>query len=235
MAHAYIVAGMALGDEAKGATVDALCRSLPIGLIVRYNGGCQAAHYVTLQDGTAHCFSQFGAGMLANTHVRTHLSRFMLVEPIAMMREAEALNKITENVWWRTTVDGEAVVVQVLGDGPGDADAVKGARAAADFVEYDQAVAGGVVQDIGRLLHLDHERAAAAGQVIARAHAREDAIQQRDAGALGRHERTHMRQDGDHGHHHDGDNHNDLTRPRRRLRVGLQPWCFASLSLHEQH
>ena len=111
MAHAYIVAGMALGDEAKGATVDALCRSLPIGLIVRYNGGCQAAHHVVLEDGRSHCFSQFGAGMLANNLVRTHLSRFMLVDPFAMMREADALGKLTDNVWGRTTVDREAVIV----------------------------------------------------------------------------------------------------------------------------
>ena len=111
MTRAYIIAGMAFGDEAKGATVDALCRSLPVDLIVRYNGGCQAAHYVTLQDGTAHCFSQFGAGMLANTHVRTHLSRFMLIEPFAMMREAKALSKLMGYVWERTTVDRNAVIV----------------------------------------------------------------------------------------------------------------------------
>ena len=111
MTRAYLVAGMAFGDEAKGATVDALCRSLSVDLIVRYNGGCQAAHYVTLQDGTAHCFSQFGAGMLANTHVRTHLSRFMLVEPFAMMREAKALSKLIGNMWERTTVDRDAVIV----------------------------------------------------------------------------------------------------------------------------
>jgi adenylosuccinate synthase len=111
MAQAYIVAGMAFGDESKGATVDALCRSLPIDLIVRYNGGCQAAHHVVLEDGRSHCFSQFGAGMLANNKVRTHLSRYMLVEPFSMMKEADALGKMTDNVWERTTVDRNAVIV----------------------------------------------------------------------------------------------------------------------------
>ena len=109
--RAICIADLAFGDCSKGATVDALCRSLPVDLIVRYNGGCQAAHHVVLEDGRSHCFSQFGAGMLANNKVRTHLSRFMLVDPIAMMREAEALNRFTDNVWWRTTVDGDAVIV----------------------------------------------------------------------------------------------------------------------------
>jgi adenylosuccinate synthase len=49
--------------------------------------------------------------MLANNKVRTHLSRFMLIEPFGMMREAEALGKLTDNVWDRTTVDGNAVII----------------------------------------------------------------------------------------------------------------------------
>ena len=56
-------------------------------------------------------FPQFGAGMLANDHVETYLSRFMLVEPFAMMNEANAPEKLTPNVWRRTTVDKNAVVI----------------------------------------------------------------------------------------------------------------------------
>jgi adenylosuccinate synthase len=108
---AYCIADLAFGDCSKGATTDALCRSLPVDLIVRYNGGCQAAHHVQLNDGRSHCFSQFGAGMLANYKVRTHLSRFMLVEPLSMMKEAAALSNIMQDIWWRTTVDGNAVIV----------------------------------------------------------------------------------------------------------------------------
>ncbi len=111
MAQAFVIADMAFGDCAKGATVDALCRQFPIDLIVRYNGGCQAAHHVVLEDGRSHCFSQFGAGMLANNKVRTHLSRFMLVEPFSMMQEANALGQLTDDVWGRTTVDRNAVIV----------------------------------------------------------------------------------------------------------------------------
>jgi adenylosuccinate synthase len=35
----------------------------------------------------------------------------MLIDPLAMMREAEALNRLTDNVWWRTTADADAVIV----------------------------------------------------------------------------------------------------------------------------
>lgn len=108
---AYCIADLAFGDCSKGATTDAICRSFPVDLIVRYNGGCQASHAVVLEDGFSHLFSQFGAGMLANNRVRTHLSRFMLVEPFSMMKEAEALGKLTDNVWERTTVDSDAVIV----------------------------------------------------------------------------------------------------------------------------
>lgn len=111
MAQVVLVGDMAFGDCSKGATVDAFTRHLGADLIVRYNGGCQCSHAVVLEDGRNHLFSQFGAGMLANCKVRTHLSRFMLVEPFSMMREAEALGKLTDNVWGRTTVDGNAVIV----------------------------------------------------------------------------------------------------------------------------
>ena len=47
---------------------------------------------------------------------------------------------------------GTDPVVQVLDDGPREAQAVERARAAADFVEYDEAAIGGVVQDIALLI-----------------------------------------------------------------------------------
>ena len=109
--RAIVLQGMVWGDESKGALCDALARHLPVDLIVRFCGGAQAGHNVVLEDGRSHCFSQFGAGMLANNKVRTHLSRYMLVEPFSMMKEAEALGELTDNVWERTTVDGNVVIV----------------------------------------------------------------------------------------------------------------------------
>lgn len=97
--------GLGFGDESKGSATDALCREYPVDLIVRFNGGCQTAHHVTLGNGHVHGFSQFGSGMLANSSVKTHLSHFTLVEPIAMMHEADALSTKTDNVWGRITVD----------------------------------------------------------------------------------------------------------------------------------
>lgn len=114
MATAKIVAGLAFGDESKGATVDALCRHFPADLIVRYNGGCQCAHSVVTPEGSHHVFSQFGAGMLAGPKVRAYLSKYVLVEPLAMMREADALSKLTPNVWERTSVSVNAPIVTPL-------------------------------------------------------------------------------------------------------------------------
>lgn len=115
MTKAILVAGLAYGDEGKGACVDFLCRRLPVDLVVRYNGGSQCAHNVVTPEGGHHTFSQFGSGMIANDHVvRTHLSRFMLVDPLSMMNEAEALQTKTGGgvyPWNRTTVDPRCIVI----------------------------------------------------------------------------------------------------------------------------
>lgn len=111
MSKAVIVAGMAYGDEAKGATVDFLCRNLGANLVVRYNGGHQAAHNVCTPEGLHHTFSQFGSGSFV-PGVRTHLSRFMLINPIAMLEEAEHLQSIgVTDIWDRLTVDPQCVIV----------------------------------------------------------------------------------------------------------------------------
>ena len=73
------------------------------------------------------------------------------------------------------------VVVQVFDDGAGDGQAVVGAGAAPDLVQDDQAARRGVVQDVRRLDHLDHEGALAGGEVVLRADAGEDAVHQPDA------------------------------------------------------
>lgn len=111
MKKTVIVAGMAYGDESKGATVDFLCRHLGAKLIVRYNGGHQAEHNVVLADGRHHTFSQFGSGTFI-PGVRTHLSRFMLVNPVAMMVEEVHLRTVgVTDAFERLTVDRECVVV----------------------------------------------------------------------------------------------------------------------------
>jgi adenylosuccinate synthase len=93
MAEHIIVVGLGFGDEGKGAVVDALChdgtaQGGAVTSVVRFNGGAQAAHNVVVGD-RHHTFSQFGSGTLAD--VPTHLSRHVLVEPIALAGESEEL------------------------------------------------------------------------------------------------------------------------------------------------
>lgn len=86
----YIVADLGYGDAGKGSVVDWLCSSrAEPATVVRFNGGAQAGHNVVLADGRHHCFSQFGSGTLQGA--RTHLSRYMMVEPLALAAEAAHL------------------------------------------------------------------------------------------------------------------------------------------------
>lgn len=109
--RAFLVAGLGFGDEGKGSVVDWLVRRHGAALVVRYNGGPQAAHHVVTGDGRGHCFAQLGAGMLV-PGVRTHLSRFMAVDPLALRAEAEAIERQgVANALSRVTADPRCVVV----------------------------------------------------------------------------------------------------------------------------
>lgn len=91
-----IVVDLGYGDAGKGTVVDWLCSresSRPVHAVVRFNGGAQAAHHVVTRDGRCHAFAQFGAGTFT-AGVRTHLSRFVLVDPLALAAEAAHLASI---------------------------------------------------------------------------------------------------------------------------------------------
>ncbi|AEV87596.1 adenylosuccinate synthetase [Actinoplanes sp. SE50] len=103
MEHVAVV-DLGYGDAGKGTVVDALCRSGRVRAVLRFNGGAQAAHNVVTDDGRHHTFSQFGAGTLRG--VPTHLTRFMLVDPLALAAEAGALG----NPFELLTVDGDALL-----------------------------------------------------------------------------------------------------------------------------
>lgn len=88
-----IVVDLGYGDAGKGTVVDWLCSresGRPVHAVVRFNGGAQAAHHVATRDGRCHAFAQFGAGTFT-PGVRTHLSRFVLVDPLALAAEAAHL------------------------------------------------------------------------------------------------------------------------------------------------
>jgi adenylosuccinate synthase len=90
--------------------VDWLCASRPVHAVVRFNGGAQAGHNVVLPDGRAHTFAQFGSGTF-RPGVRTHLSRFVVVDPLALAAEADHLAALgVPDAIDRLTVDGDALL-----------------------------------------------------------------------------------------------------------------------------
>ena len=100
---------LGFGDAGKGGIVDFLTRQYEAHTVVRYNGGAQAAHRVVSAEGT-HVFSQFGSGTLAGA--ATHLSRFMLLDPLAMTAEERHLHQLgVDNALGRTTIDERALVI----------------------------------------------------------------------------------------------------------------------------
>ena len=112
MTH-YIVADLGYGDAGKGTVVDWLCShggAEPVHTVVRFNGGAQAAHNVVAPDGRHHTFAQFGSGTFT-PGVRTHLSRFMLVDPAALAAEAAHLGSLgIRDALDRLTVDRDALL-----------------------------------------------------------------------------------------------------------------------------
>ncbi|MEU8796763.1 adenylosuccinate synthetase [Spirillospora sp. NPDC048819] len=109
MGH-VIVVDLGFGDAGKGTVVDHLCSSSPVAAVVRFNGGAQAAHNVVATDGRHHTFAQFGSGTFT-PGVRTHLSRFMLVDPLALAAEADHLRALgVRDALDRLTVDRDALL-----------------------------------------------------------------------------------------------------------------------------
>ncbi|GGM97813.1 adenylosuccinate synthase [Actinoplanes campanulatus] len=104
MSRHVAVVDLGYGDAGKGTVVDFLCATEEKRAVLRFNGGAQAAHNVITEDGRHHTFSQFGSGTLRG--VPTHLTRFMVVDPLSLAGEAAALG----NPFHLLTVDGEALL-----------------------------------------------------------------------------------------------------------------------------
>lgn len=90
-----IVLGMVFGDEGKGVTTQWLCQqSLKQGrnpIVVRFNGGAQAAHTVCF-NGKEHICSSYGSGVLLG--VPTFLSKDFYFDPISAYNERQTLNEL---------------------------------------------------------------------------------------------------------------------------------------------
>ncbi len=107
---ATVVTDLGYGDAGKGSVVDWLARTRGARLVVRHNGGPQAAHNVVTSSGQHHTFHQFGAGALVGAP--THLSRFMRVDPLELAKEAAALAALgVADPWAMLTADRAALVV----------------------------------------------------------------------------------------------------------------------------
>ena len=101
------VCGLGYGDEGKGAIVDTLARSLsPASVVVRFNGGGQAAHNVYPQH-SHHTFSQLGSGSFQGCH--THLSKDFLFNPVTFLKEVAEWKK--QGPVPRVTIDPMAKIV----------------------------------------------------------------------------------------------------------------------------
>lgn len=113
MIHPCVV-GLSLGDEGKGTIVDYLCSTQDVCAVVRFNGGAQAAHNVVRPDGQHHTFAQFGSGAFV-PGVRTHLSRFMMVNPGNLLRENAHLVELgIEDALDRLSVDEDCLITTDL-------------------------------------------------------------------------------------------------------------------------
>jgi len=107
----WIVIGLGFGDEGKGSLVDHLVRQTGADLLVRYNGGPQAAHHVVTPEGQTHCFAQVGAGSFS-PGVETFLAASMFVDPLALEREFQVLeDKGLRDIRSRMRVDSMCPLV----------------------------------------------------------------------------------------------------------------------------
>ncbi len=116
MNHALLTVDLGFGDAGKGSVVDFLAREYGAHTVVRYNGGAQAGHRVVTsgQSPREHVFAQFGAGTLAGA--ATHLSRYMLLDPLAMLAEEQHLRAIgVADAFGQTTIDAGALVITPFG------------------------------------------------------------------------------------------------------------------------
>ena len=103
-----VVLGLGFGDEGKGTIVDWLARQHAAPpLVIRYNGGPQAAHHVVV--GThVHCFAQLGSASFVDG-ARTHLTGDMAVDLFALHGERAALAAVGPRP--RVTIDPGCVLV----------------------------------------------------------------------------------------------------------------------------
>jgi len=93
MDNVKIVVGANFGDEGKGKMVSyfANLANKDSAIVVRYNGGAQAAHRVKLPNGKFHVFGHIGSG--AGFGIPTFLYRDFVLNPILFRVELKAFSE----------------------------------------------------------------------------------------------------------------------------------------------
>lgn len=81
----HIVVGANFGDEGKGLVTNYLASKHRDAIVIRFNGGAQAAHTVELEDGRRHVFHHIGSGTFQNCP--TLLSEHFIFNPNALLQE----------------------------------------------------------------------------------------------------------------------------------------------------
>ena len=113
---AMAVIGAGFGDEGKGLMTDFFASTLGQEyVVVRFNGGAQAAHTVHTPDGQRHVFSHFGSGSFVGCS--THLSKFFLVNPVIFQSEFDELTptiKISADPKCLVTTPYDMIINQAL-------------------------------------------------------------------------------------------------------------------------
>jgi adenylosuccinate synthase len=84
----YIVTDLGPGDGGKGGVVHKVATMMRAHTVIKA-GGAQGSHGVCTSRGERFAFSQWGCGTFEG--IRTYLSQRMIVSPVALLNEAEAL------------------------------------------------------------------------------------------------------------------------------------------------
>lgn len=91
MEKIYVVTDLGPGDGGKGSIVHALSHKYNADIIIK-RGGAQGSHGVRTSSGKSFNFSQWGCGTLEG--VPTFLSEEMIISPVGLNNESEALKRL---------------------------------------------------------------------------------------------------------------------------------------------
>lgn len=90
-----VVIGAGFGDEGKGLMTDCFAsRDAATAIVVRFNGGAQAAHTVVTPEGKSHVFSHFGSATMSG--VPSYLSSYFIANPLHYNREFDILSSLMD-------------------------------------------------------------------------------------------------------------------------------------------